>query len=128
MNKITKQEARELTATKVMGWNKTYESSKGTILYGDNGPEDSTYCRTWNPLAPDKLHQCFGMLDKWCEENGLATLVINDAGMQDRCCRCFLYIYYDCIEVAQACHEDLSHAIVSAILQAVTGETYEIED
>jgi len=141
MKKITEQQARELTATKIMGWydddDEGYKHRKQlneTLV----ATEWVCWISDWNPLAPDKLHQCFEMLEKWRDgdKDTRTYLIHSPYEHPDNLSLLFSISMFDKHddwmprEIAFKKHKSLNHAIVSAVLQAAdeNNEQYEIED
>jgi len=123
MKTITQQQARELTATKIMGWVLPHNEWLGGFEYyadPDNPTKCCCYVKDWNPLAPEKLHQC-------------EQLVAKLTGNGWRFNSCFMSHWSVWIDnytdkEARCNNKSLAHAIVSAVLQAVDGKQYQIED
>jgi len=125
MKELSRAEATELVATKVMGWE--YHGRKEAWWYTDaDGERVATNKKTltipyYNPFADDQLHRCFEALEKW-KKTVRESAEIEYTGTW--CVR--LYDGFAMVSIAGA--KSLNVAIITALCSAVLGESVIIKE
>ena len=121
---LTQQEATELIATKVMGW----ESHKnGKYLRVEKG----RYVRKerYNPFDNRRLHRCFEALEKWCPDNSDKSWNIEHVE-EVKCVTLYearkTVMGWDATIHTE--HQSLNVAIITALCSAVLGEQVTIKE
>ena len=126
MKELSRAEATELVATKVMGWE--YHGRKEAWWYTDaDGERVATNKKTltipyYNPFADDQLHRCFEALEKW---NNTVSNSVEIEYTGRWCVRC--YDRFTMVAIKSGC-QSLNVAIISALCAAVLGESVTIKE